>query len=44
MQMPVFIADQVYGLRAHIGFVRDRLNRLDKSTILEGARGTGVAG
>ena len=24
-KMPVFIADQVYGLRAHIGFVRDRL-------------------
>ena len=24
-KMPIFIADQVYGLRAHIGFVRDRL-------------------
>jgi len=29
-KMPVFIADQVYGLRAHIGFVRDRLIALGK--------------
>lgn len=29
-KMPVFIADQVYGLRAHIGFVRDRLSTLGK--------------
>lgn len=31
-KMPVFIADQVYGLRAHIGFVRDRLAAPSKGT------------
>ena len=31
-KMPVFIADQVYGLRAHIGFVRDRLTSSNKGT------------
>jgi TRAP-type uncharacterized transport system substrate-binding protein len=31
-KMPVFIADQVYGLRAHIGFVRDRLTAASRAT------------
>lgn len=31
-KMPVFIADQVYGLRAHIGFVRDRLAATNKGS------------
>jgi len=31
-KMPVFIADQVYGLGAHIDFVRDRLTALGRGT------------
>ena len=31
-KMPVFIADQVYGLRAHIEFVRDRLTASSAGT------------